>query len=141
MYPNTSLFTDAEITWLTIPNAGKINIYTSGCPKNQNKCWYKIGSPPPRGKKKEVLKFRSANSIVIAPAKTGRDKSSNIVVMNMDQTKSGIRSIRIPRAFIFQVVEIKFMEPAIEDAPARCKLKIAKSTDGVGCASIADKGG
>jgi hypothetical protein len=21
------------------PNAGNINMYTSGCPKNQNKCW------------------------------------------------------------------------------------------------------
>jgi hypothetical protein len=30
---------------------------TSGCPKNQNKCWYKITSPPPDGSKKEVLKY------------------------------------------------------------------------------------
>ena len=27
------------IIWDTIPNPGKIKIYTSGCPKNQNKCW------------------------------------------------------------------------------------------------------
>jgi hypothetical protein len=24
--------------WLIAPKAGKIKIYTSGCPKNQNKC-------------------------------------------------------------------------------------------------------
>jgi len=25
--------------WEIIPNPGKMRIYTSGCPKNQNKCW------------------------------------------------------------------------------------------------------
>jgi hypothetical protein len=38
-------------------------------------------------------------------------------------------------------VVIKLAEPAIEEIPAICKLKIAKSTDGVGCASIPAKGG
>lgn len=46
-------------------------MYTSGCPKNQNKCWNRIGSPPPLGSKNDVLKFRSVSSIVIAPASTG----------------------------------------------------------------------
>jgi len=34
--------------------------------KNQNKCLYKIGSPPPDGSKKEVLGLQSVNIIVIA---------------------------------------------------------------------------
>jgi len=67
-------------------------MYTSGCPKNQNKCWYKIGSPPPDGSKKVVLKFRSVRSIVIAPARTGNDSSNRIVVIMMDHKNSGIRS-------------------------------------------------
>jgi len=25
--------------WEIIPNPGKMRMYTSGCPKNQNKCW------------------------------------------------------------------------------------------------------
>ena len=62
-------------------------------------------------------------------------------MINKAHTKSGKRSIRIPRARIFQIVEIKLTDPANDDAPARCKLKIAKSTEGEGCASIADKGG
>jgi len=41
------------------PKAGKIKIYTSGWPKNQNKCWNKIRSPPRNGSKKEELKWRS----------------------------------------------------------------------------------
>ncbi len=87
------------------------------------------------------MKFLSTSSIVIAPAKTGKDSNNKIVVIKSDHTKSGNRSIRIPRARIFQIVEIKLIEPANDDAPARCKLKIAKSTDGVGCASIEDNGG
>ena len=68
----------------TIPKAGIINMYTSGWPKNQKRCWNSIGSPPPDGSKNVVLKFLSVNSIVIAPANTGKDSNSNITVMNTD---------------------------------------------------------
>lgn len=38
--PNASIFIPLCIkTWEIIPNPGRIRIYTSGCPKNQNKCW------------------------------------------------------------------------------------------------------
>jgi hypothetical protein len=60
------------------------------CPKNQNKCWYNTGSPPPEKSKKVVLKFRSVNSIVIAPAKTGNDKSNKKAVMKIAQANNGI---------------------------------------------------
>jgi hypothetical protein len=30
---------------------------------------------------------------------------------------------------MFKIVTIKFIAPKIDDAPAKCKLKIAKSTD------------
>lgn len=76
--------------WEITPNPGRIRMYTSGWPKNQNKCWYRIGSPPPAGSKKDVLKFRSVSSIVIAPARTGRERSNKIAVMNTDQTKRGV---------------------------------------------------
>lgn len=49
MYPNIGFDENSAITCDTTPNAGIINIYTSGCPKNQNKCWYNIGSPPLAG--------------------------------------------------------------------------------------------
>ena len=55
--PKIGLFEKVETTWLITPKAGKIEMCTSGCPKNQNKCWYKITSPPPDGSKKEVLKY------------------------------------------------------------------------------------
>lgn len=37
--------------------------------------------------------------------------------------------------------EMKLTEPRIEDAPARCKEKIARSTDGPACAMFLDRGG
>lgn len=102
-----------------IPNPGRIKIYTSGWPKNQNKCWYRIGSPPPAGSKKEVLRFRSVSSIVIAPAKTGRDNSRRIAVKNTLQTNKGVWSQVIPGARILMIVVMKFTAPKIEEAPAR----------------------
>lgn len=39
------------------------------------------------------------------------------------------------------MVVIKFIAPAIDDAPAKCRLKIAKSTDAPECASFPDNGG
>jgi len=115
--------------WEIIPNPGKIKIYTSGCPKNQNKCWYKIGSPPPAGSKKLVLKFRSVKSIVIAPANTGKERRSKKAVTNTDQTNKLSRSKVIPGERILKIVVIKLIAPKIEDIPAKCKEKIAKSTE------------
>jgi hypothetical protein len=112
-----------------MPNPGRIRIYTSGCPKNQNKCWYRIGSPPPDGSKKDVLKLRSVNNIVIAPAKTGRDKRSNTAVMSTDHTNSGMESKDMEADRIFIIVVMKLIAPKIEEAPAKCSLKIARSTE------------
>jgi hypothetical protein len=94
-------------------------MYTSGCPKNQNKCWYKIGSPPPAGSKKEVFKFRSVNSIVIAPANTGRDRRRSNAVITTAHTNKGIRSKDIPEDRMLITVVIKFTAPKIDDTPAR----------------------
>ena len=103
-------------------------MYTSGWPKNQNRCWYKIGSPPPDGSKNAVLKLRSVNNIVIAPAKTGTARSSKTAVTKIDQTNKGSLYIFWPGFRIFKIVEIKFTAPRMDDAPDKCKLKIAKST-------------
>ena len=42
---------------------------------------------------------------------------------------------------MFKIVVIKLIAPKIEDAPERCKLKIAKSTDGPECACTLERGG
>jgi len=112
------------------PNPGIIKIYTSGWPKNQNRCWYKIGSPPPAGSKNDVFRFRSVRSIVIAPASTGRDRSNRTTVIVTAHTNRGMRSSCRPCHRILITVEIKFTAPKIEDAPAKCNEKIARSTEG-----------
>lgn len=73
-----------------MPNPGRMRIYTSGCPKNQNRCWYRIGSPPPAGSKKVVFKFRSVRSIVIPAARTGSERSKSTAVIRTDQTNNGV---------------------------------------------------
>jgi len=88
-----------------------------------------MGSPPPEGSKKDVLKLRSVNNIVIAPARTGKDKSKSTAVIKTDQTKRGILSNLTQEERMLITVVIKLIAPRIEDAPARCKLKIAKSTE------------
>jgi hypothetical protein len=67
--------------------------------------------------------------MVIAPASTGRESKRRIAVIKTDQTKSGIRSIVIPLARMLIVVVIKFTAPRMEETPARCSEKIAKSTE------------
>jgi len=68
--------------------------------------------------------------MVIAPAKTGKDNNNNTAVTKIDQTNNGILCIVMPGARIFKIVVIKFAAPKIDEAPAKCNLKIAKSTEG-----------
>jgi hypothetical protein len=88
-----------------------------------------------------VFKFRSVKSIVIAPAKTGRERRRRIAVITTDQTNKGIRSKEIPSDRILITVVIKFTAPKIEEIPAKCKEKIAKSTEAPACAIFEDRGG
>ncbi|KAL1231093.1 Protein MSN5 [Trichinella spiralis] len=75
--PNTLNFPDMNINASdTTPKAGSTRIYTSGCPKNQNMCWNRMGSPPPEVSKKVVPKLRSVRSMMM-----GRDKKH--VVMKL----------------------------------------------------------
>ena len=46
LYPKIGFLECVEITSEAIPSAGNNTIYTSGCPKNQNKCSNKTGDPP-----------------------------------------------------------------------------------------------
>ena len=88
-----------------------------------------------------MLKFLSVNNIVIAPARTGRDNNNKKAVINTDHTNKGKRWNVKPRARIFIIVTIKLIAPSIEEAPAICKLKIARSTAGPECACIPLNGG
>jgi hypothetical protein len=66
---------------------------------------------------------------VIAPAKTGRDSRRRIAVRKTDHTNKGVWSQDSPVVRILIIVVMKFTAPKIEEAPARCRLKIERSTD------------
>ena len=67
-------------------------------------------------------------SIVIAPARTGRDNSNKIAVINTAHGNIGIRSKYNPRARKLIIVVMKFTAPSKDEIPAKCSEKIAKST-------------
>lgn len=77
----------------------------------------------------------------MAPARTGRDNRRRTTVIVTAQTKRGIRSRRSPCQRILITVVIKFTAPRIDEAPARCREKIAKSTDGPAWARFLARGG
>jgi hypothetical protein len=88
-----------------------------------------------------VFRFLSVNNIVIAPAKTGRAIINKTEVTKIDQQNNGNRAISIPRALIFKIVTIKFIAPIIDDAPAKCRLKITQSTEELECPTKLLNGG
>lgn len=75
-----------------------------------------------------MLKFRSVSNMVMAPARTGRDKRRRITVIRTDQTNKGVLSMDVLEDRMLITVEMKLMAPRIDEAPARCSLKIAIST-------------
>lgn len=116
-------------------------MYTSGCPKNQKRCWYRIGSPPPAGSKKVVFKLRSVRSIVIPAARTGRDRRRSTAVIRTDQTNRGVWYCDRAGGFILMAVVIKLIAPKMEDTPARWREKMARSTEAPAWARFPAKGG
>jgi len=88
-----------------------------------------------------VLKFLSVNNIVIPPAKTGSDNNNKIAVIKTDQTNKGSLKNVNPEIRILTIVVIKFIAPNSEDIPAKCKLKIAKSTEPPECETTPLNGG
>lgn len=79
--------------------------------------------------------------MVMAPASTGRERRRRITVTKTDQTKRGSRSNRIPGARMLITVVMKFIEPRIEEIPARWREKIARSTDPPAWAMFLARGG
>lgn len=79
--------------------------------------------------------------MVIAPARTGKDRRRRIAVIFTDHTNKGIRSNRSPFDRILITVVIKLIAPRIEEIPAKCKEKIARSTEGPAWARFLDRGG
>jgi len=79
--------------------------------------------------------------MVIAPAKTGNESRSKVAVTKIAQGNIGIRIKIMPTTRILINVEMKFIAPIIEEAPAKCRAKIAKSRATPEWCSFVLKGG
>ena len=66
-----------------------------------------------------MFRLRSVRSIVIAPARTGRDRRRRTAVITTAQTNKGIRSIRRPFQRMLITLVIKFNAPKIDEIPAK----------------------
>ena len=62
-----------------------------------------MGSPPPAGSKKVVLKFLSVNNMVIAPANTGRGNKGRKAVTETDHTDGGNLCMVNPGPLILKI--------------------------------------
>jgi len=88
-----------------------------------------------------VFRLRSVSSIVIAPARTGRESSKSRAVIPIDHTNNGIRSGFMLFGFMLIVVVMKFTAPRIDETPAKCNEKIARSTEAPAWAIPLARGG
>src|SRR5260370_162195 len=66
-----------------IPKAGKIRMYTSGCPNDQKRCCQSSGSPPKPDWKKCVPRWRSNSNKMAAAVRLGSAKSSKKAVTSV----------------------------------------------------------
>jgi hypothetical protein len=73
----------------------------------------------------QTARFRAGTN---EPANTGRANNNNTAVIKIAHTNNGSLCRDIPLVLMFKVVEIKLIAPSNEETPAKCKLKMAKST-------------
>lgn len=74
-------------------------------------------------------------------AKTGSESRRRTAVIRTAHTNKGVWYWEMAGGFMLIIVVIKLMAPRIEETPARCKEKIAKSTEAPACARFPASGG
>ncbi len=96
-------------------------MYTSGCPKNQNRFSNRYELPPPAGMKKLVPIVRSSAAISRVAISVGAASTIRIEVANVAHTKIGSRDHVSPGARIVMMVAIMFRPSRVIDTPTRAK--------------------
>lgn len=74
-------------------------------------------------------------------ARTGRDRSRSTAVIRTDHTNSGVWYCDRAGGFMLTAVVIKLIAPRIDEIPARCNEKMAKSTEAPAWARFPASGG
>lgn len=81
------------------------------------------------------------SSIVIPAASTGSDRRSSTAVISTDHTNSGVWYCDRAGGFMLIAVVMKLIAPRMEEIPARCREKIARSTEAPAWARFPASGG
>jgi hypothetical protein len=100
----------------TMPKNGSATMYTSGCPKNQNRCCHRI-APPVSASKTWAPSWRSAMTARSAAKRIGNTRMTSRLVMRMFHVKIGIRNMSMPGARIVTIVVIMLTAPRIVPIP------------------------
>ncbi len=122
-----------------MPKNGSAMMYTSGWPKNQNRCCQSI-APPLAGSKTRAPNLRSASSTSRAAASTGKANSTRMLVKRMFQTKIDIRNIVMPGARRQTMVVMKLTEPRMVPKPENASPMIHMSPPTPGLCWTPDSG-
>ena len=93
-------------------------MYTSGWPKIQKRCWYRIGSPPAAALKKFAGKLRSMYTWISAAVTGGIANSVRNATTSIIHTNTGMRISVMPGARMLSVVTMKFTAVATEPMPS-----------------------
>ena len=120
-YPNRGLRLNTGSVSETTPNAGRIRMYTSGCPNIQNRCCHSNGSAPAVTSKKFESKVRSKVSSTSATVMTGSANTSRNCTTRIIHVKTGMRSSVMPGQRMLIMVTSRFSAPSSEAMPAICK--------------------
>ena len=140
-YPNTGFLVKAGMMSHVMPSAGRMSTYTSGWPRNQNRCCHNSGDPPvfgsswlpttsPDGRKKLVPRCRSRSSITAAAVSGGNASRPRIDAMKYDHTVSGNRIIDMPCARTLSTVATMLRPLIVKDA-----MKSAMLSSQIDCPS------
>ncbi len=96
-------------------------MYTSGWPKNQNRCCQSRGDPPKRRSNTWVPKWRSESRRTEAAVSTGKAISTSPLVTSMFQVKMGTRNMVIPGARIPTMVVMRLTAVNTAENPVSSK--------------------
>ncbi len=124
---------------LTMPKNGSAMMYTSGWPKNQNRCCHS-SAPPLAESKMCAPNLRSASSANSAAASTGKASRTSTPVSSTFQVKIGMRNIVMPGARMQMIVVMKLTEPRMVPKPEKARPMIHMSAPMPGERTASDSG-
>ena len=112
-------------------------MYTSGWPKNQNRCCHRIGEPAAR-RRRRCGRRSGGRRTAWPPAavSTGKAISTSTLVTSMFQVKIGIRNIVMPGARMVTTVAMMFTAVRMPESPVSTTPMIHRSPPSAGRAGL-----